>query len=162
MKKSWWWTLAVVVLVALGFPFVRALEASSGKKALEASSLPSGYVAHHFVKVGDSSSRKLIRYLAGRGRDARIREVIHLINGDSETEMGLLRFGFEVESLNGEEAAAKYPLNVMPKLVVKRDGDVLYEGGYGLDQSGIPYGDRRIIDDVLANRTINTSDITSL
>lgn len=102
---------------------------------------------HHFLSLQCKCSRNIVGHLLQRKSKPNIKEIVHLIHGQSQTVFDLSQAGFQVQSLDEESAVKQFNLQSLPQFIVMSGPETLYQGGYGRDQQHSQvYEDENIIE----------------
>jgi hypothetical protein len=97
------------------------------------------WFALHVLAENCQCSQEILDHLVARGSDARFSEKVLFIGNAEPTRTRLLARGFAFEAVTPEELQARYGLEGAPLLlVVNRQSEVAYSGGYSSTSRGFP------------------------
>lgn len=110
---------------------------------------------HHFLSLKCSCSQKLIKHLLKRKKLTSVHEVVHLIHSEDKVVQDLQQAGYTVDPIAEEASVQKFNLQALPLLVVMKENEILYQGGYAKDQQHTQaYEDQKIIADLLQQKQV--------
>ncbi len=152
------WFLAVSIPISYltGYhTFAMEKEPLSDLKKIEILKSKEGrWKVAHLMSGQCGCSKRVMKYLASRKAISDRNEVVVLIDGTDELKEKMKVTGFDVVSLNGEEAFDKYHITSVPQMVVfDEKGEIKYSGGYSSSRTS-PYEDQQIYENLKAGKTV--------